>query len=324
MIVGNGLSIDRAVAAGLSVNLNSPFEWPIPNPGTSTPLIDALPALRTWLDSERTAYPDRSHFQHISALLAGSKNAPQPGELLGSGAGFEVHCELRHYLALSYAWFQRQLDQRQMLESWAWFKWLERNRLNLRVALSFNYDLVLERALLRARCPYFYAGTGVRGQKGIAICKPHGSCNFASTLEIQPADENGNVLPLGYPLGTYSWGVDGADVEIIPDAKLSEARGTVDIVAPGEWSMLRGINWVENSHAEFTGAARNCDTLLITGFSYGECDRTEFDQLITWSLPFKRVIVADPNPSAELLSMLHRGGMDLEIWKDGPKPLGRF
>jgi hypothetical protein len=143
LVVGNGLSIDRASHAGIALSPSSPLDWPIPNPTGSGLLIDALPGLKAFVETQRAAGATKD-YDVITSIASASKGKAGPWEWSEAGT-FDTHSEMRHYLLLAYAWYQLKIDAAD-LASWQWHKWLRQQRRQLKAVMSYNYDLVLERS----------------------------------------------------------------------------------------------------------------------------------------------------------------------------------
>lgn len=321
LVCGNGLSIDRANHAADWLDPSSPFDWPVQTPGKNSLLLDDLPALRDWIAEHRSNNVER-HYDIITALTARSQGKEGPWEWGQRESA--VHSELRHFLALSYAWFQLEIDQA-AVEHWPWHIWFLKWGKALAAALSFNYDLILERLLYWSGIPYCYPGSrgeiitrGTRraptSRKAVLLSKPHGSCNFGSYLRLSP---------VGYPLPTHTWGASGVPIRVLQDDELLVTRDIVDIVAPGEWNALAPyLDWNRKMATAFKTGSAKANTLLVVGFSYAPCDRPEVDALFQGLPRMEEVILADPSPSTALLDRLSSLGDKVTVWSDGPPTEG--
>lgn len=85
-------------------------------------------------------------------------------------------CQLRRYLALTYSSLQRELDKHSKI-NWRWSKWIDDNKNNIKFAISFNYDLLLESTLKVNNIDYYRVGSN-ETESGIPVIKPHGSIDF--------------------------------------------------------------------------------------------------------------------------------------------------
>lgn len=72
------------------------------------------------------------------------------------------------------------------------------------VIVSFNWDVLLELAVLRAGREYSYLPPGFRGD-GVLLLKPHGSINWFALLdrEMLFVDERSNLWVIGQNIGSY-------------------------------------------------------------------------------------------------------------------------
>lgn len=290
-------------------------------------MLESLPHLTGWLATRDTT-SFASDFELIQSLL---EDVPvtdrEHPELLGLDSRL---LDLRHFLALAYSTYQLAIDSASM-ERWRWRHWLERYRKSMHVALSWNYDLVLERALARNRTPFFHPGAGgwpewrrePRGQHGLPVCKPHGSIHFAPDgFELRNAMEaDGPFEPVDYPRGTEAALLD-APQRTLRDDELMTVRTIADIVLPGEYNRFgQHLSWMRLATRYFRHFSAEADTLVLLGFSFGEPDRAEFAQAMSWVTRFRRAIVVDPNPSEALLDFLSSRSEHLEVWRDGPRSL---
>lgn len=296
------------------------------HPRHRQPLIEYLPHLRDWL---ATASDAASDFERIQQILREGRSEKVGIHDISQGLGSRL-LDLRHFLALGYSTYQLALDAISM-ERWPWRLWLEEYRKQLHVILSWNYDLVLERALLRNRTAFFYPGAGgwpewhrkPVGQVGIPVCKPHGSCNFAPDgFEIRNAmSEGGPWESVDYPRAT-ELAVADAPQRPMKDTELLTVRSTADIVLPGEFNVFgQHLSWMRLATRYFRHYAPRADTLVVIGFSLSEPDQQEFDALLSWCSAFPRVVVADPQPSQPLVERLSAMTKSLSLWTDGPSSL---
>jgi hypothetical protein len=327
VVVGNGLSISRAHDARISLSPSKPFSIDPRHPGRNAPLIASLPHLRDWL-----ATPDIANqtgdFAKILQLIASLPSAPSPYDLPTHLSSAML--DLRHYLTLAYSEYQLQLD-RVSMEKWHWRRWFEEQRKSIAVALSWNYDLVLERIFQRTRTRFHYVGAGgwpewdgrgVRAQ-GIPLTKPHGSCNFAiDGLSIRSAESDGGPTEaLGYPRAIEVSTIDGP-LTALSDRSLLTVRQSADIVLPGEVNVFGPyLRWIRLTQNGFKRAVASCDILVVIGFQMAAPDEQEFITMLSWALSFKQVVVADPTPSPALLDLLAARSPNLRLWLNGPERL---
>ncbi len=201
------------------------------------------------------------------------------------------------------------------LDSWRWTEWLRRLRGNLEFVVSFNYDLVVERAcdagglvVERIQAQPECSGPAAR------IFKPHGSVDFNVSRAIR--------FGFTYPFGD-NWAVTDCDlpVELAPTADLLKPRFCADIVLPGERSALTRVQWVAPTYNQMCARLRQVDYCVLAGLSYWVPDRFEIDKIVD-ALPAKAaVVVANPHPPADLLHSLRERGRPVAVWTAGPEPL---
>lgn len=239
--------------------------------------------------------------------------------------------DLRHYVALAYSTYQLQLD-RTSSERWLWRGWFGQYKKQIALALSWNYDLVLERVLLRSRIPFFHPGAGGwpewRGEvgraSGVAICKPHGSCHFGGDgFEVRNAmTEDGPMEKVDYPRKGTNVAFANVPQRTLRDTELLTVRPVADIVLPGEFNRFGNhLRWMKLATKYFQQNIAMCDTLIVVGFSFGAPDRDEVIHAMKWAGNFKRAIVIDPQPTAPLLDFVAQRAHSLEVWQSGPRSL---
>lgn len=324
LVCGNGLSIDLAKNHAPSLvtwDTQRPLSWPIPTPGQpATPLMASLPRLKAALNSPSLARVS-SDFGKLEAIAALAEHAranqvgPRShgsGDDLANGA---VVFQTRHFLAVAYSVFQAQVD-RVDLRAWRWAEWLKRMRGNLELIVSFNYDLVVERAcetvgLLFERIQAQPTGAG----NAAVLFKPHGSIDF---------DVSSRFVRLGftYPFGDR-WVVTDCDfpIELARTSDLLNPRMCADIVLPGERSALAQVQWVAPFYRQVKLQLRHVDYCVLAGLSYWLPDRFEIDNIVDALHPTAIVVVANPDPPKDLLRSLERKGRSVMLWTAGPGDL---
>ena len=331
LLCGNGLSISRRVHVGLDLDPSSLFSWPVPDPEGSGRLLDRLTHLNGLLSG--LAGTAGTSLTNVAARLVrhSAMGAPFPE----SESDALALWELRHFLCVAFSWYQFNLDRLAPREDrWPWLAWIKRSRRDLSLAISFNYDLVLERLLEAQQVRYCYPGGLVCGAKGdrigaiapwqprarrdrpaVVIYKPHGSINFESKVDIV-FDSEGKSSVIG---GLHiPWLISMGDhlIKIVPSGNMFSIRTWPSVVAPGEWS--RPIDavpaggaggWRQQGVETIDRLASSITELLVVGFAYSECDRPETDYLLD-RLPFlQQATIVDPNPSAALVESLQDRGV---------------
>ena len=325
LVCGNGLSLSRVAAAGSDLDPRRPLRWNLRTPGRDSRLLDDLPGLKAWLEHHDPGGTRADFADLIIPFTAGlPPHTPIPQELPDEELG--AFLDLGHYLAVAYSWFQLDLDRFPMT-GWSWLEWCTKHRGRIRAVLSWNYDLAVERLLVRAQLPFTYAGIGspVFGRKrGVGkrrpavVAKPHGSCNFAPPPEVQffSAESDGDEGdPLTYPRMIHLSGYDG-QIRVLPDRDLYSIRQVADLVLPGEQNRFRKyLGWVRRSWREFQTAASQATQLVVVGFSMAEADRPEFTVMLAGIPQIARTTVVDPTPNPRLVELLE-GMSDVTVVDD--------
>jgi hypothetical protein len=322
LVCGNGISIDRAHSSGVQLHPSRPFSFDVRHPRRGTPLLHDLPNLRDWL---ATVPIEQSDFGRIERLLldtvkASDRDRPSFDDRL---------VDLRHYLALGYSTYQLALDSASS-KQWRWRQWLERYRKDVIVALSWNYDLVLERAFRWNGTRYFYPGAGgfpewerkPEKRIGIPVCKPHGSCNFVSALKMRHQMVSGGPFyETDYPRAVLVMVADMPQT-CLPDSRLLSVREVADIVLPGEFNIFgQELSWMQLATKYFRHLSARADTLVVIGFSMSKPDRDEFAEALSWCNRFQRVVIADPGDPQDLADFLAPRSATMSLWRDGPEML---
>ncbi len=324
MIVGNGLSLSLREHNNPTLrpwHPSHPLGWTIPTPGKpSEPLLTNLPVFADAIRTIRSTLPGASDFELFAELYrqaiakaGAASGSPTAGRLPLD----ERIVEARHYLANAYVRFQLAAQGGDS-SRWAWLSWLRSYGKHVSNVASFNYDMVLEEALRSARVRHHTYLPNDRNS-GTHVFKPHGSIDFLVGGIAATDRDGGKPLPAEYPLQLY---VESPDVtwEMLRRISLDEAlqpRLVLPIVLPAEPSAYRQLQWVRRCRAAWRGAAGRATHLVIVGISYWDCDRAEIDELVEAVPSGARAILADPQPSAALLSKLEDRFGTINVWTDG-------
>ena len=329
LIIGNGLTKSLLGHLQLSINTSNPMGWNLSSPiSPSLPLIDDFPNLKNYIfeSNQLGIFDDFEIFQNLVKNSAkSSKLSPLPS---GSNEEQSVILDSGHFLALAYSWLQLKIDEHS-LDDWEWAKWISANYQCIVGALSWNYDLVLERLIEHAQSPYFYTpaiptpsdAIGIKcNRSAIPLSKPHGSCNFSPannfTLSVG-SSENGPFQPLSYPRTLQVTAFDGP-IQVIRQKNLYAVRQVVDLVLPGEWNRFgQRLHWIDSMIKYFASVVQNVDQLIVVGFSMMASDQDEFLMSINRSKPFEKIVVVDPKPNPNLISILKNKTNNLQIQKTG-------
>jgi hypothetical protein len=202
----------------------------------------------------------------------------------------DLHVQLRRFLAMAFSTLQLKTDMHDM-STWHWVEWLSENNDKIKLAVSFNYDLNLERALSCANIPYHRIGSS-EVAKGIPVLKPHGSIDF--DLPKAMTKFMANAWAINATL------TDAQFVDIVPRENWLNPRVEADIIVPSLHNIQSNLSWVRRMFKTYENAAKEIDNFVIIGCSYWDVDRPEIDFFLSELAKGTKVHVIDLNPSPEL------------------------
>lgn len=213
--------------------------------------------------------------------------------------------QLRNFLALSYSHFQLKLDNYKFAE-WKWAKWLQQNKDYLSCAVSFNYDLVLERALRSVNISYSRTGSNEPPRNDVSVLKPHGSIDFDFPSGLLPG-------PYLFGKGGYHTHLNNAGaVKILPKWEWLLLRTEADIIPPSVHNYQKKLRWVQTIFNTYESKSKQLEALIIIGSSYWYVDRPEID-FFSQKLPKKaKVYIMHPKPSEPLTNKIESLGLSWE------------
>lgn len=214
-------------------------------------------------------------------------------------------CQLRRFLALSYSCFQTTAEKYN-LPNWRWVKWLSRNHKHLHIAISFNYDLILEKSLKLSKIKYYRIGTN-EVPKGIPIIKPHGSLDFdLPDGGISISVENRWKI-------TTSLNQVNGHVKVIPKSEWMLPRIEADIIPPSQHNYQLKLNWVVNGFNQYARIKyrNDIDAFVIVGHSYRQEDRPEIDFFLEKLKKTTKIFIIDPYPKEELIQKIKSLGLTI-------------
>lgn len=326
VVCGNGLSIDLtrsyAPAALGGWDTQRPLSWPVVTPGDpSTPLRTSLPLFDAAL--RRTDVTrESSDFERCAVLVREFERRERDN---AAGRRWSEACDtaiaalefqMRHFLCVAYAQFQEQVDQVD-LRAWRWAEWFYRHRGTFELIVSFNYDLVVERACESRGLPVDRIQVVRIGPEhdGVRIFKPHGSVDFNYS-------SNALRVTFPYPYGD-KWVVGDIDapLDLVGKSELSKPRLCASIVLPTQSADLTFPRWIGPYYDQMVQRLGGVDYCVLAGLSYWEPDRVEIDKIIDALPPSAHVIVANPFPPPDLLRALAVRGRPTTLWTAGPEPL---
>jgi len=212
--------------------------------------------------------------------------------------------QLRLYLIYVFSYFDKSILDEYLIE-WRWTKWMMGNINRISQIVSFNYDLVIDRALnMLSIADYVLSEKDVKTRiKPLMISKPHGSINHIMRNVIDTGQTYWN-MPSKNGIFEFNQG----DVSVIPRNRLYDDRQFSDMIlpteAPGARRKMRHIN---NGYRRLQRVGRNADICVIAGLSYSEPDRLEINEIINL-VPRAEFLICDPEPSTELIKILSSYG----------------
>jgi hypothetical protein len=293
LIVGNGLTIDF-VSSHSSNGLDlwhpgRPLSWNIHSPeDPAIKLIDRADFawLKRGVSAAALEEPKRSDFELIQrgfvlCALDGADRTPY----------LEQACR---FLAETYVYFH-QLTDPLLQDAWRWVHWLRTNAAVLRFAVSFNYDLTLERALVRAGIPS--GRLGIPDESGVPILKPHGSIDFIT--RAVPNHPGIRVTGSDFPQRRMETN------------ELTGYRTERNLVLPLQDSHLRHHQAIAPGFGEWQRAAPSFGHVIIAGLSYWEADRPEIDALLDGLQRATKVTLVNPSPPPELIDAATSRGLQV-------------
>jgi hypothetical protein len=215
--------------------------------------------------------------------------------------------EARHFLAIAFSAFQLASDAH-AIDGWDWTELLKALGDSILVAVSFNYDLILERSLAAASVPF--QRVGIQDEDGkLVIVKPHGSIDFETV---------GITMSTVYPMDKVA-ARNNTPLRALAPHELLEPRTEVDVIAPQESSWLSEFQWVRPGYEYFSAVAPTLRRCIFVGLSYWPADRDEIDRLVGALHPSAEVIVANPAPPREFMDSLQARFRSVVVWPDGPQ-----
>lgn len=301
LIVGNGLTMSFKAAHDMEGfnDLRNPLTWNILSPNKTYPLIDDLPCLKQFMQ-EVQHINDFDLFEKASAL-----NNKEAADFWTNYKNKMTELECRHYLCLAFANFS--IEAKALLkEEWAWFLWLKKHQRRISSIASFNYDLIVEEVLERIGLS-FYDETSKNKLGDLSLYKPHGSCNYESS-EIA-------VSKPQYPLKLV---MDRNDTPLRKLMSLAVLLPRIEpvCVIPNQKNIYSHYQSMAPQNSAFNESLKNCRYLLIIGHSYAPADRPEIDGALNLLRRNTIVIIANPEPSTDLIEKAMSLGLNVILWKE--------
>lgn len=302
LLVGNGFSIDFAEHLGLTPSdLSFPFSMTVrcTEPEWDN-VLDDMTELRQYIESHQQQGAIGG-FELCRCLCRDLQGQPfRFGDTLRM-----VHAQMRQYVALAYSTIQLRFDQ-YSATGWRYTNALRSSGSALLGCISFNYDLVLERALDASRLGYHRPFICPCEQGFVLVFKPHGSIDFEAgpgTFFQPPETRFHNVSFLNEAIPMRA---------LAPDEYL-RARIFSDIVLPSEPSPQARLYWVRSTYDRLRHVAHRVHRLVIVGISYWDCDRQEIDAILD-HMPDDCVFhLVNPHPPEDIILRLESSGRDYRV-----------
>lgn len=289
LLTGNGLTISALLHLDLNkIDTHDFFNWDIYyNGDENKKILEDLPLLSEYLSKKDLSCDNFSIVQEINEF-AYRKDIPEV-----VSQGIDLLNELRHYICMAFSKFQIDFDKND-ISDWNWVKLLRALKDNISYAVSFNYDLVLERAMECAGITYSREGM-YSETSGVGILKPHGSIDFDSNSIIC----NNTV----YPPKINSYKTNSV-LERVDTNRLLYPRKEVAIILPNEYSYQTEYQWINPGYKKIKSNGNKITHLIIGGLSYCEQDRKEIDLIIDSLDENVKVIVINKVNNPDLVKKL--------------------
>ena len=300
LVVGNGLSMSFGSYSGISTEFNSqqPLNWNVKCPSTGGLLIDNLPSLKRLWEKNNS----KPHFEIFGFALDKFYC-----NLIGLDS-FKTTLEARHFLTIAFSEFSLLQSSKSKID-WTWFQWFELHQFEIKGALSFNYDLLLESAFNKIGITYHSSQVN-HIRNGIPLVKPHGSVDFEMADDIIG-------IHIEYPLNNFV-DLNNAPIKRLNINNLLYPRKQAHCIIPNEANKYKNDQWVTKSSAQLNPILKSSDYCLFIGISYLPCDRVEIDQIINTLSEDCEIIIANPYPPEELLAKIKNKRHTVWSSSDGP------
>jgi hypothetical protein len=222
--------------------------------------------------------------------------------------------ELRHFVALSFAAYQKQSDRFATAASWPWGQFIVSIADRLQGVVSYNYDLNVETVLEASGVPLRHLAVPQTSLSALPLVKPHGSIDYVPASGVI-----GGQKP-SYPINIFMEMCD-MPIQRLPRYSLQVARYAADVVIPTEASGYSEFQWVRPGRLWARRAGVDTRVLILMGLSYWPVDRPELDELIESIPATATAIVGNPSPNPELIDRLGVQFSNVIEWRTGPQSL---
>ncbi|MFE4812782.1 AbiH family protein [Peribacillus simplex] len=205
---------------------------------------------------------------------------------------FRRENELKNFLMVAYAHFQLRADKFDY-STWRWTKFLSENAKRIVLAVSFNYDLLLERAIGTSNT--YNRISAIEPPGNIKIFKPHGSIDL-DLIGIQIENFDPRIHEV--------YGNNSDSLGVVLSHNWKKPRMQVDTIPPNLHNYYRNKRmWLDNAYKECDKLTYNnrIRHVVIAGHSYGEVDREEVNELLCNLTRKARFYFVNPEPMPEPL-----------------------
>jgi hypothetical protein len=293
LLVGNGFSKDLVRNLNLQTDPSSPLTS-FNNPNINfDKFIEKLPLVKNeLLPLLNDGIKD---FDAINIYLENAK-------IEGEEAFNRKECQLRRFLALAFSEFQVDIEKHNF-SNWKWLSWLKKHNKNMVCMISFNYDLILEKAIKQSEKKF--RRVGVREEKmGIPIIKPHGSIDFEIPHHNLKLDDE-TIWSTTFT-GKQFFQDGKGYIEAVPYENWFKPRLQPDLIPPSQYNYNKHLDWVKDGFSTFEQVASNggVDTFVIVGHSYSEVDREEIEDYIKCLTKRSEFYIVNPNNKCENVQQL--------------------
>lgn len=308
LILGNGFSRDflSHYKMDSEVNVSNLFKNgdKVPWPGNGQAgFLSYKHCPNLWNLGARPTVDDKTAIEIIEDIIT-CANILQKNNREENNIYIKAYKELATYLYALFNYYDSLIDFNKInLSKWSWAKYLKSIANDASIEkvyiLTFNYDVFLEKVLLKQSIPFDIAGFEDRGSK-FQIFKPHGSISFIHN--VKKVKDN---FKIDYDTDTN----DGSISEFsISYDKIDSLNKINAIIPPAGDSSRLDFKWAIEirDKAKSVGAQlEDNDELIFCGISYWHVDRIEIDSILTLISPkISNVKVFNPSPPRVLNAVM--------------------
>ncbi|MDD4700425.1 MAG: SIR2 family protein [Oscillospiraceae bacterium] len=276
LLVGNGFVIDFIRSTNIGdINPSKPLSNFCCDEINYSAFINKIPDIRDGLLSLKGIYTNE--FEAIDNFISSQVGRQHETDFFDAF----LYCNTRRFLANAYSLLYRRIRTmmwRKEFEEWKWYKWIQKNESRIKIAISLNYDLLLEKTLNRCNRNYKRIGTIEDNRSNsIPILKPHGSIDFDVKPGVfAPMDWHGAILNINivYEGDKYS------QLYILPETEWDKCRVVANLIPPLQENDNATMDWVQEINRYFQNIVSEIDAFVLAGFSYSNADRPEINSFI--------------------------------------------